>query len=316
MIASRSCCRFVGCTSMMWISRSNTSQRCSIGLISGECGGHLSKVNSLLCSRNQSEMIWALWHAALSCWKYIRRWGHCSHKGMDILFILLFIKFQYTVFAHLNWFALLFYCTFYSLFIFFFTYIYALVLCYCCVLYNFICILLHCPLSGPDLIYISLLIIPCIIYYVTNKETLTLTWSTTILRKTVAFKQCSIGTKGPKVCQENIPHTITPHQQPEPLRQGRMDPCFLVLYAKFWPYHLNVAAEIETHQTRQRCSNLLLFNLGEPVWIVSSVSCSYLTGAAPSVVFCCCSPSAPSGSTCCAFRDGILAYIGCKEWLL
>ncbi len=27
---------------------------------------------------------------------------------------------------------------------------------------------------------------------------------------TVAFKQCSIGTKGPKVCQENTPHTITP----------------------------------------------------------------------------------------------------------
>ncbi len=70
MIASRSCCRFVGCTSMMWISRSTTSQRCSIGLRSGDCGGHLSKVNSLSCSRNQSEMIWALWHGALSCWKW------------------------------------------------------------------------------------------------------------------------------------------------------------------------------------------------------------------------------------------------------
>ncbi len=69
MIASRSCCRFVGCTSMMWISRSTTSQRCSIGLRSGDCGGHLSKVNSFSCSRNQSEMIWALWHGALSCWK-------------------------------------------------------------------------------------------------------------------------------------------------------------------------------------------------------------------------------------------------------
>ncbi len=61
MIASHSCCRFVGCTSMMWISRSTTSQRCSIGLRSGDCGGHLSKVNSSSCSRNQSEMIWALW---------------------------------------------------------------------------------------------------------------------------------------------------------------------------------------------------------------------------------------------------------------
>ncbi len=34
--------------------------------------------------------------------------------------------------------------------------------------------ILHCPLSGPDLIYISLLIIFCIIEYVTNKKTLTL----------------------------------------------------------------------------------------------------------------------------------------------
>ncbi len=61
-IASHSCSRFVGCTSMMRISRSTTSQRCSIGLRSGDCGGHLSKVNSFSCSRNQSEMIYALWH--------------------------------------------------------------------------------------------------------------------------------------------------------------------------------------------------------------------------------------------------------------
>ncbi len=32
----------------------------------------------------------------------------------------------------------------------------------------------HQYISGPDLIYISLLIIPCIMYYVTNKETLNL----------------------------------------------------------------------------------------------------------------------------------------------
>ncbi len=80
--------------------------------------------------------------------------------------ILLFIKSQYTVF-----------CTFYSIAHFtlislFFYHIYALVLCYFYIIIIFI--LLHCPLSGPDLIYISLLIIPCIIYYVTNKETLNL----------------------------------------------------------------------------------------------------------------------------------------------
>ncbi len=45
--------------------------------------------------------------------------------------------------------------------------------CVVLLLYNFYS--LHCPLSGPDLIYISLLIIPCIIYHVTNKETLTFT---------------------------------------------------------------------------------------------------------------------------------------------
>ncbi len=44
----------------------------------------------------------------------------------------------------------------------------------CCVTFLSFFILLHCPLSGPDLMYISLLIIPCIIYYVTNKETLNL----------------------------------------------------------------------------------------------------------------------------------------------
>ncbi len=46
MIASCSFCRFVVCTSMMWISRSTTSQSCSIGLRSGDCGGHLSKMQT------------------------------------------------------------------------------------------------------------------------------------------------------------------------------------------------------------------------------------------------------------------------------
>ncbi len=74
---------------------------------------------------------------------------------ISILFILLFIK-SHILFLHilLVLHFSLFYCTFYSLFLFF-TYIYALVLCY----FYIIFILLHCPLSGPDLIYISLLII-------------------------------------------------------------------------------------------------------------------------------------------------------------
>ncbi len=76
------------------------------------------------------------------------------------------------VFAHLVLHFSLFYYTFYSSFFYIYIYIY---ICSCVVLllYNFYS--LHCPLSGPDLIYISLLIIPCIIYHVTNKETLTFT---------------------------------------------------------------------------------------------------------------------------------------------
>uniref|UniRef100_A0A8C1XNS4 Tetratricopeptide repeat protein 39B n=1 Tax=Cyprinus carpio TaxID=7962 RepID=A0A8C1XNS4_CYPCA len=38
----------------MRISRSTAPQSCSTGLRSGDCGGHLSKVNSLSCSRNQA----------------------------------------------------------------------------------------------------------------------------------------------------------------------------------------------------------------------------------------------------------------------
>ncbi len=120
----------------------------------------------------------------------------------------------------------------------------------------------------------------------------------------MGFKRCSIGTKGPKVCQEISPTPLLHHHhQPEPLRQGRMDPCFHVLYAKFWSYHLNVAAEIKTHQTRQRFSIFycpILVSLCElyfpvlswqerhPVW--SSAAVAHLL----------------QGSTCCAFRDGSL----------
>ncbi len=45
---------------------------------------------------------------------------------------------------------------------------------YLCIFSCVVLHILHCPLSGPDLIYISLLIISCIIEYVTNKRTLNL----------------------------------------------------------------------------------------------------------------------------------------------
>ncbi len=120
----------------------------------------------------------------------------------------------------------------------------------------------------------------------------------------MAFKQCSIGTK----CTKKISSTPLHHNQPEPLRQGRMDPCFHVLYAKFWPYHLNVAAEVETHQTRQRFSifycpimvslcelyppcAVLSWQERHPVW--SSAAGAHLL----------------QGSMCCVFRDGVLQIL-------
>ncbi len=82
------------------------------------------------------------------------------------LFILLFIKSTVYCIAHfilLHILLLIF--SYYFYFICTYIYIYYLVLCF---------IFLHCPLSGPVLIYISLLIISCIIEYVTNKRTLNL----------------------------------------------------------------------------------------------------------------------------------------------
>ncbi len=63
---------------------STTSQRRSIELRSGDCGGHLRKVNSLSCSRNQSKMIWALWQCIILL-EVHQKMVHCSHKGMDMV---------------------------------------------------------------------------------------------------------------------------------------------------------------------------------------------------------------------------------------
>ncbi len=101
-----------------------------------------------------------------------------------LLFIVLFIK------SHILFLHILLFCTFlYSTAHFTFYFFFYLYICSCVVLllYNFV-YSLHCPLSGPDLTYISLLIIPYIIYYVTNKETLNLgvsysVWSTCIVAR-------------------------------------------------------------------------------------------------------------------------------------
>ncbi len=74
------------------------------------------------------------------------------------------------MFAHLTVLHFsLFYSTFYFLFLFLPIYMLLYGVTFIYIFYS-----LHCPLSGPDLTYILLWIIPCIIYYVTNKETLNL----------------------------------------------------------------------------------------------------------------------------------------------
>ncbi len=104
----------------------------------------------------------------------------CTSLPFIFRFILLFIKSQYTVFctsycfAHLIVLHILLFCTFYSIahftLISLFYHIYALVLCYFYIILNFYYFALSTERTWFD--YISLLIIPCIIYYVTNKETL------------------------------------------------------------------------------------------------------------------------------------------------
>lgn len=67
--------------------------------------------------------------------------------------------------------------------------------------------------------------------------------------------------KDPK-CSKNISPTLL-HQQPESVLQGRLDSCFHAVYASFWTYHPNVAAEIK----KLRPGDVFLTsNLSDSVW--------------------------------------------------
>ncbi len=93
-----------------------------------------------------------------------------AHSSCTSLYILLFIKSTVYCIAHFILLHILPLIFFLFYFILTYIYIYSLVLC-------IIFIFLHCPLSGPVLIYISLLIISCIIEYMTNKRTFNLSVS-------------------------------------------------------------------------------------------------------------------------------------------
>ncbi len=152
--------------------------------------------------RNQKYLTLPLWMTKLSITFFSPQMDllmHIAHKTYKIVdcktsifsspVLLLCVHTRYNPFAHpscsyyyllspsIQFFFLLIllFCTFYSIahftLILFFYHIYALV-CYFYIIFIFI--LLHCPLSRPDFTYISLLIIPWIIYYVTNKEPINL----------------------------------------------------------------------------------------------------------------------------------------------
>lgn len=88
-------------------------------------------------------------------------------------------------------------------------------------------------------------------------------WLATILRQAVGFKQCLIGTKGSKLCEENMLHTVTPPDWS------------MLTYRKFRPYYPNVAAKWRFITT----ANIF------PVFF-------YPVLVSTRVVFCCCSPLA------------------------
>ncbi len=123
--------------------------------------------------------------------------------------------------------------------------------------------------------------------------------------------RCTIGTK----CAKKISPTPLHHHQPEPLRQGMMDPCFHVLYAKFWP---TIWMSLQKSRLIRPSNVFTIFycpifvSLCEllPPFPVLSWQEQHRCG----LVFCCCSPSASGFDVLCIQR-WYSAYLGCNKWL-
>ncbi len=123
----------------------------------------------------------------------------------------------------------------------------------------------------------------------------------------MVFKWCSISTKGPKVCQENIPHTITPPPPAwtvEKKQDGSMLSCSIWQILTL-PSECHSRNRDSSDQATFFQSSIVQFWLASlcelyppfpvlrwqerhPVW--SSAAVAHLL----------------QGSTCCVFRDGIL----------
>ena len=114
------------------------------------------------------------------------------------------------------------------------------------------------------------------------------------------FKPWSAGTNGPKCAKKICPTPSHHHTTTSSLNRwykaGR-------IHAFMLSDHLNAGTEIETHQTREHFSKLLLFNFGESVWIVASEE-----------VFCCCRTSILWFQVLCVQRCSSV-YLSCNKWL-
>lgn len=121
------------------------------------------------------------------------------------------------------------------------------------------------------------------------------------------FKQCSVSTNRSKVCQVNIPHIIrSTTSLNRSYKEGWIH--------AFMLYMPNSGPTIWTSQQKLwviRPSNVLLLfsNFNVSVWIVALVFCSWVTGVAPGVAFCCCR------FDMLYIQKSSSAYTGCNHYL-
>ncbi len=117
----------------------------------------------------------------------------------------------------------------------------------------------------------------------------------------MAFKRCSIRSKGPKVCQENIPHTITPPPPAwtvETRQDGSMLSCSLRQI-------LTLPSECRS-RNRDSSDQATFFqsSIVQSWWTCANCILRFLFLADRSSTRC--GLLLLQGLTCCAFRDGIL----------